>query len=75
MPKFPKINKMEHSSEKPDGEWNLARVEVRGGVITSYINGVLQNRCTASATEGHIGLQSEGGPLKVRAVRLTPAEK
>ena len=70
LPKFPKIDKREPSSEKPVGEWNLARVEVRGGVITSYINDVLQNQCTTSATEGHIGLQSEGGPLKIRAVRL-----
>ena len=75
LPKFPKIDKREPSSEKPDGEWNLARVEVRGGVITSYINGVLQNQCTALLTEGHIGLQSEGGPLKVRAVRLTKVAK
>ena len=74
VPKFPKIDKREPSSEKPDGEWNLARVEVRGGVITSYINGVLQNQCTALTASGHIGLQSEGGPLKVRAVRLTPAK-
>lgn len=74
LPKFPKIDKREPSSEKPDGEWNLARIEVRGGQVTSYINGVLQNQCTASSTEGHIGLQSEGGPLKVRAVRLTPAK-
>ncbi len=73
LPKFPKIDKREASSEKPDGEWNLARVEVRGGVIRSYINGVLQNECTDLQKEGHIGLQSEGGPLKVRAVRLTPA--
>ena len=72
QPKFPKIEKKEASSEKPVGEWNLAHIEVRGGQITSYINGVLQNQCTASLTEGHIGLQSEGGPLKFRLVRLTP---
>jgi len=72
MPKFPKIDKREASSEKPDGEWNLAHVEVRGAKITSYVNGVLQNQCTATRTEGHVGLQSEGGPLKFRSVRLTP---
>ena len=75
MPKFPKIVKREASSEKPDGEWNLARVEVRGGQVTSWINGVLQNQCTALTASGHIGLQSEGGPLKVRAVRLTPVAR
>lgn len=72
MPKFPKIDKREASSEKPAGEWNQAHIEVRGAKITSYINGVLQNQCTASRTEGHVGLQSEGGPLKFRTVRLTP---
>jgi hypothetical protein len=72
MPKFPKLDKQKASSEKPEGEWNLAHIEVRGGQITSYINGEKQNFCTASRTEGHIGLQSEGGPLKFRTVRLTP---
>ncbi len=74
LPKFPKIDKREPSSEKPEGEWNMAHIEVRGGVIASYINGVLQNQCTALSKEGHIGLQSEGGPLKIRAVRLTPVK-
>ena len=72
LPRFPKIDKREPSSEKPDGEWNLARIEVRGGKIRSSINGVFQNECTDLQTEGHIGLQSEGGPLKIRSVRLTP---
>ena len=43
------------------------------GQVTSWINGVLQNQCTALNASGHIGLQSEGGPLKIRAVRLRPA--
>lgn len=74
LPKFPVIEMREASSEKPDGEWNLTRVEVRGAKITSYVNGVLQNECTASRSEGHIGLQSEGGPIRFRRVSLTPAK-
>ena len=71
MPKFPSIEMKEKSSEKPDGEWNLTRIEVRGAKITSYVNGVLQNECTGSRSEGHIGLQSEGGPILFRRVSLT----
>lgn len=71
LPKFPKIVKQQDASEKPDGEWNLARVEMRDGHIKAYINGVLQNECTDVRKSGSIGLQSEGGPVKFRSVRIT----
>lgn len=70
-PNFPKVPKMEESSEKPVGEWNHAHIEVREGVISVWVNDVLQNRATDPVTSGHIGLQSEGGPVKFRTVRLT----
>ena len=71
LPKFPKVDKKEASSEKPDGEWNLTHIEVRDGHILAYINGVLQNEGTDPCVEGHIGLQSEGGHVKFRSVVLT----
>jgi Domain of Unknown Function (DUF1080). len=70
-PKFPVIKKREESNEKPVGEWNKAKIEVRDGKITVYINGVLQNQGTTKVKEGNIGLQSEGGPIKFRNVKLT----
>lgn len=70
-PKFPKIIKKEASSEKPVGEWNHARIEVNDGHITVYINGVLQNEGTDPVKEGYVALQSEGGPIKFRNVRIT----
>lgn len=70
-PKFPKIVKKEASSEKPVGEWNKARIEVKDGHITVYINGVLQNEGTDPVKEGYVALQSEGGPIKFRNVRIT----
>jgi len=70
-PKFPVIKKREESNEKPVGEWNKAKIEVSDGKITVYINGVLQNQGTTKVKEGNIGLQSEGGPIQFRNVKLT----
>ena len=70
-PFFPVIKKREASNEKPVGEWNKARIEVKDGQITVYINGVLQNQGTSKVKEGNIGLQSEGGPVQFRNLKLT----
>lgn len=56
------------------GEWNEANIFVKDGVITVYVNGVYQNTGTNKVKEGHIGLQSEGGPIQFRNVTLTPWE-
>ena len=70
-PAFPVIQKREASNEKPIGEWNKAKIEVRDGKITIYINGTLQNQGTNKVKEGYIGLQSEGGPIQFRNLKLT----
>ena len=70
-PAFPVIKKRTDSNEKPIGEWNKAKIEVFDGKITVYINNVLQNQGTTKVKEGYIGLQSEGGPIKFRNVKLT----
>ena len=70
-PSFPVMNKRESSNEKPVGEWNKAKIEVRDGKITVYINGTLQNQGTNKVKEGYIGLQSEGGPIQFKNVKLT----
>ncbi len=70
-PAFPVIRKREPSNEKPVGEWNKAKIDVKDGKITVYINGVLQNQGTNKVKEGHIGLQSEGGPIQFRNLKLT----
>jgi len=70
-PRFPVIKKREESNEKPAGEWNKAKIIVNDGKITVNINGVLQNQGTTKVKEGNIGLQSEGGPIKFRNVKLT----
>ena len=70
-PRFPVIRKREPSNEKPAGEWNKAKIIVNEGVITVYINDVLQNVGTNAVKEGHIGLQSEGKRIKFRNVTVT----
>jgi hypothetical protein len=68
---FPK--KREDSSEKPIGEWNNADIVCIDGVITVYINGVFQNKgISLQYKSGHIALQSEGGDIQFRNIRVTP---
>ncbi len=74
-PKFPVVERFEKDRENPVGEWNSADIVCRGGNIEVYINGTLQNVGTKSAhSSGYIGLQSEGGDILFRNVRLTPMD-
>ena len=59
------------SPEKPAGEWNTAEVICNGNHIQAFVNGTLMNEAHFDRTEGHIALQSEGGPLEVRNVYIT----
>ena len=69
-PRVPMIFKREESSEKAPGEWNKMEITVNEGVITVYVNDVLQNIGTNPVKEGHIGLQSEGKRIRFRNLRL-----
>ncbi|MDD2243114.1 MAG: DUF1080 domain-containing protein [Petrimonas sp.] len=70
-PKFPVIKKQQPSSEKPSGEWNKAKITVDNGVVTVYINDVLQNKGTSPTKEGYIGLQSEGNAVRFKNIELS----
>jgi len=72
-PKFPVVKKFNDSNENSVGEWNCADIICQNGTITVFINGTLQNIGTNSMhKKGHIALQSEGGDILFRNVRLTP---
>ena len=62
------------SPEKPAGEWNTAEIICNGNHIQAYVNGVLMNEAHFDRAEGRIALQSEGGPLEVRNVFITPVK-
>lgn len=69
-PSFPVLAKAEAASENPTGEWNRVKIDVKEGVISVYINDVLQNSATSRVKEGHIGLQSEGKEIQFRNLVL-----
>ena len=66
------LRSTKESAEHPAGEWNTAEIVCKGNFIQAYINGVLMNEAHFDRSEGPIALQSEGGPLEIRNVYLTP---
>lgn len=70
-PQFPVIAKVGDAAEKPAGEWNKVKITVRNGEVEVYVNDTFQNRGTSPAKSGHIGLQSEGGGIFFRNLKLT----
>ena len=71
---FKVVKKYAGSSEKPADEWNEANIFIIDGVMTIYVNSILQNIGTNPAKRGAIGLQSEGGAIQFRNVTVTPME-
>ncbi len=68
-----RIINLTDGSEKPPGQWNTMRVDVRGRGITVWVNGDLVNdgfNCTAD--RGRIALQAEGSEVEFRRVEIGP---
>lgn len=68
--KKPNINT--EDPERPIGEWNNVEISCKGKQITIKVNGTLVNEANIDATEGHIGMQSEGGPIDIRNIYIIP---
>ncbi len=69
------VGKIEDAEKEP-GKWNKAQITVKGGDIAVMVNGKEVNRATGcDIVPGRIGLQSEGGEIHFRAVRLIPLKK
>lgn len=65
------VTKMDNTSEKLAGEWNLYDIRVKNDSVSVYVNGVLQNIASgATSVNGYIALQSEGAPVEFRNVQL-----
>ena len=67
-PFFRKAPLSSSDPERPDGEWNDTVITCQGGHITCTVNGVLVNEAVATAAEGYIGFQSEGGALEFKDI-------
>lgn len=74
-PKNPRRPHTAADSEKPAGEWNSCDIICRDDTIEVTINGVLQNKVTASKpSAGRVGFQFEGAPFELRHVSLVPLD-
>ena len=63
-------------NEKEPGEWNKYEITLSGGDLTLIVNGEKVNEATGlDIVAGKIGLQSEGGEIHFRTVRLIPMGK
>jgi len=61
------------ANERPPGEWNRLEVLAAGPNLTVWVNGKKVNEAFGcEVVAGPIGLQSEGGEVHFRNVRLTP---
>ena len=66
----------ESDNEKEAGQWNKYEITADGGTITLKVNGKELNQATGCDTQaGKIALQSEGGEIHFRTVRLMPLDK
>jgi hypothetical protein len=66
------VKKLNHN-ENPPGQWNRYELELRGGNLFVKVNGLLVNEAkNCEILAGPIGLQSEGGEVHFRRVRVTP---
>jgi hypothetical protein len=64
---------MSDPSEKELGGWNKYEITCKGDTIEATINGQLQNKATGvTISKGYIGFQSEGVPIMLRNIKLTP---
>lgn len=60
-------------TEAAPGEWNRLAITLKQGELSVILNGVAVNKATGcEITPGSVALQSEGGEIHFRTVRLTP---
>jgi hypothetical protein len=68
--------KKQFPNEKPPGEWNHLEIVADGPNVTVWVNRKQVNEASGCEdVAGPVGLQSEGGEIHFRSVRLTPLGK
>lgn len=68
------VSKMKGNENNP-GEWNKYEITLKGGELTIVLNGDKVNEANGlDVVAGKIGLQSEGGEVTFRTVRLIPLD-
>ncbi len=64
----------QHKAIKPVGEWNAMEVVSKDGALTCTLNGVEVARGSGALSEGSIGWQSEGSPIRFRKLAIKTTE-
>lgn len=60
-------------NENPPGEWNKYELELNGPALKVWVNGKLVNEVRdCEVVTGPVAIQSEGGEIHFRTIRLTP---
>ena len=68
------ITKIKDNEDEP-GDWNTYEIYLLKGTLTLYINGEKVNEAHGlKEVPGQIGLQSEGGEVHFRTIRILPLE-
>lgn len=68
-----RIQNLTDGSEKPVGDWNHMRIEVRGPRVDVWVNGDLVNQgYNCSKSSGQIAIQAEGAAVAFRRLDCTP---
>jgi hypothetical protein len=68
------VSKIKGNENEP-GQWNKYEITLIGGNLTLMINGEKVNEATGlDIVAGNIGLQSEGGEIHFRTVKLFPLD-
>ncbi len=66
------VPKTAKDAERPFGEWNTLEITVKDDAFVVSLNGVEQNRVKGlTVSSGPVALQSEGGAIEFRNIRLT----
>ena len=74
-PAKPRLKKRIKTAERPVGDWNEYDITFNGDRLVLKVNGELVNEgWGAEVAPGYIALQSEGGVIHFRNIRLTPLE-
>ncbi len=74
-PEKPHVRRRAADATRPVGEWNTYAVTVKGDSVLVDLNGVRVNEgWGAPVGPGAVALQSEGGEIHFRNIRLTPLE-
>ena len=74
-PEQPRVKKRIKTAERPVGEWNEYDITFNSDKLILKVNGELVNEgWGAEVVPGYIALQSEGGVIHFRNIRLTPIE-